>query len=203
MENKIAVPVAGVYTITFRFGEAPEWYVKVFGVPHNGIDLAVPVGTPVLACDNGVVDFADDIPDANGCGLQIAHSWGTSLYWHLSRLIAKKGDVVSKGALIGLSGMTGYATGPHLHFAIRPKETNQPTINGYIDPEPYFEEKPPVVPPTEPVGRYHLVLPGETLWSIAQKEYGNGILWRKIFDANKDKIKNPNLIYPLQRLLIP
>ena len=203
MLDKISIPVAGVYIITFKFGEAPDWYLKIFGEPHNGLDFAVPTGTPIQACDNGVVTFSDKIPDVNGCGLIISHSWGTSLYWHLSKLFAKSGAVVERKQMIGLSGMTGYATGPHLHFGIKPKDTDKPTIGGYIDPEPYLDETAPVVSPPAEVKKYHIVMWGESLYSIATKYYGNGLLWNRIFEANKDKIKNSNLIYPLQRLLIP
>ncbi|MCF6466340.1 LysM peptidoglycan-binding domain-containing protein [Clostridium sp. Cult2] len=50
---------------------------------------------------------------------------------------------------------------------------------------------------------YHVVIKGDTLWAIAKKYYGNGSLYTKVFNANKDKIKNPNLIYPGQNLVIP
>ncbi len=50
---------------------------------------------------------------------------------------------------------------------------------------------------------YYIVQSGDSLWSIAKKYYNNGALYTKIFNANKDKIKNPNLIYPGQRLVIP
>lgn len=49
----------------------------------------------------------------------------------------------------------------------------------------------------------HVVQPGDTLWAIAKKYYGNGNQYTKIANANKDKIKNPNLIYPGQQLVIP
>jgi len=49
----------------------------------------------------------------------------------------------------------------------------------------------------------HVVQPGDTLWAIAKKYYGNGAQYTKIFNANRDKIKNPNLIYPGQKLVIP
>ncbi len=49
----------------------------------------------------------------------------------------------------------------------------------------------------------HVVQPGDTLWAIAKKYYGNGVQYTKIFNANRDKIKNPNLIYPGQKLVIP
>lgn len=49
----------------------------------------------------------------------------------------------------------------------------------------------------------HIVQSGDTLWAIAKKYYGNGNLYTKIVNANKDKIKNPNLIFPGQQLVIP
>jgi len=49
----------------------------------------------------------------------------------------------------------------------------------------------------------HVVQPGDTLWALAKKYYGNGNQYSKIVNANKDKIKNPNLIYPGQKLVIP
>lgn len=51
--------------------------------------------------------------------------------------------------------------------------------------------------------RYYTVKKGDCLWNIAKKYYGNGAQYKKIYNANKDKIKNPNLIYPGQKFLIP
>jgi murein DD-endopeptidase MepM/ murein hydrolase activator NlpD len=205
MANKpsLAWPVVGRYPISFRFGEAPGWYTKIFGGPHNGIDISCPEGTPVLGCDKGEVSFSDDIPDSNGKGLILKHTWGVSLYWHLSQNIAKLGNLVEKGSMIGHSGQTGYCTGPHLHFAIKVYGQEIPGMKGWTDPVLYLSEPVPVPTPPPTLTKYHLVKPGDSLWSIAQKYYGNGFEWRRIFEANKEKIKNPNLIWPLQRLLIP
>lgn len=62
------------------------------------------------------------------------------------------------------------------------------------------EPAPPVNPKSNGT---HVVQPGDTLWAIAKKYYGNGNQYPKIVNANKDKIKNPNLIYPGQKLVIP
>ena len=51
--------------------------------------------------------------------------------------------------------------------------------------------------------KYHTVKKGDTLWGIAKKYYGNGAQYKKIYNANKSKIKNPDLIYPGQKFLIP
>jgi len=203
MYPKIFWPVVGKFPISFYFGEAPEWYLKMFGYPHNGIDIACPIGTPVLACDNGEVSFSDDIPDTDGKGLILKHEWGISLYWHLNDLVAKLNHRPEKGALIAHSGNTGYATGPHLHFAIKVYGVEIPGMKGWCDPLKYIEEFAPTPAPPAPVNRYHVVFPGETLWGLAQKFYNNGFEWRRIYEANKEKIKNPNLIYPFQKLLIP
>ena len=62
------------------------------------------------------------------------------------------------------------------------------------------EPAPPVNPKSNGT---HVVQPGDTLWAIAKKYYGDGNQYPKIYNANKDKIKNPNLIYPGQKLVIP
>ena len=203
MKPQLFWPVVGFYGISFKFGEAPEWYTKVFGYPHNGIDIPCPVGTLILATDEGEVTFADDVPDQNGVGLIIKHLWGQSLYWHLSQVSAKVGYRVEKGAGIGLSGKTGFVTGPHLHFAIKVSTDAPQGMRGWSDPVKYLTDTTPVISQPAISERYHRVLPGETLWSIAQRYYGNGAEWPRIFDANREKIGNPNLIRPLQNLLIP
>lgn len=58
-------------------------------------------------------------------------------------------------------------------------------------------------PASPPQQRTHTVVSGDTLWGIAVKYYGNGSKYTTIHDANKDKVKNPNLIYPGQVLVIP
>ena len=73
----------------------------------------------------------------------------------------------------------------------------------YIDPvtEPDKKDEPKEEPKAEK--RIYTVVKGDTLWGIALKNYKNGQDWKKIYEANKDKIKNPDLIYPGQELIIP
>lgn len=85
---------------------------------HLGTDYGAPVGTPVQAIGAGRVIFAGYKGD-NGNMVQLRHSNGyESLYLHLSRVMVRTGDRVESGDRIGLVGMTGLATGPHLHFSI-------------------------------------------------------------------------------------
>ena len=203
MIYKIGFPVDKSYPITFWFREAPQWYLNAFGMPHNGLDFGCPVGVPVRATDEGVVNFADDVADVNGCGVQIRHSWGWSTYWHLKSVIAKWGTNVRRGDVIGLSGMTGFATGPHLHFAIKEIGAEMNGMGGYVDPEPHFGELAPVIVQPVPIGKTYWVQKGDSLYSIAQKFYGNGNLWVRIYEANKAKIANPRLILTNWVLQIP
>jgi murein DD-endopeptidase MepM/ murein hydrolase activator NlpD len=86
---------------------------------HNGVDYAAPTGTPVRTVGEGVVDFAGW---QNGYGnvVSIKHSSDRStVYAHLSRIDVRKGQRVDQGTRIGAVGMTGWATGPHLHFEVK------------------------------------------------------------------------------------
>jgi murein DD-endopeptidase MepM/ murein hydrolase activator NlpD len=88
---------------------------------HKGIDFAAPVGTPVKAAGSGRVQFVG-IKGGYGNVVVIAHSGGiTTLYGHLSRFSRglSVGDRVQQGQLIGRVGMSGLATGPHLHYEYR------------------------------------------------------------------------------------
>src|SRR5690606_17027041 len=58
-------------------------------------------------------------------------------------------------------------------------------------------------PNTKPQPKTYVVKSGDSLWVIAKRIYGNGNQWRKIWEANRDKIKNPDIIYPGQKLTIP
>lgn len=203
MDNiTLTKPFIGNYPITFRFGEKPDWYLKRIGEPHNGLDFGTPHGTPILACDVGKVIYVDAIPDTGGRGLILEHEWGRSLYWHTSEEVVKVGETVEVGEPIAFSGATGFATGPHLHFGVWLPSPKQYNIRGYIDPEPLITDLEKTEEPKEKKNKLYVVLPGDSLWKIAQKVYGNGGYWRRIYDANRDKIKDPNKIYPLQVLKI-
>lgn len=88
---------------------------------HRGIDYAAPIGTPIKAIANGTVDF---VGPQGGYGklVILAHPNGvTTLYGHMNSFAStlRKGARVNQGEVIGTVGMTGLATGPHLHFEFR------------------------------------------------------------------------------------
>ena len=94
---------------------------------HQGLDFRVPTGTPVAAMNSGTVLLARFLYFEGNC-VVIDHGQGLlTLYFHLSEFKVKEGDPVKRGQIVGLSGGTGRATGPHLHVALRWQGT-------YLDP---------------------------------------------------------------------
>lgn len=86
---------------------------------HNGIDLAAPVGTPVFASAAGRVVMAKERV-ISGNSVVIEHLPGVfSLYFHLDEIAVQQGQRLHQGQRIGTVGMTGLATGPHLHWELR------------------------------------------------------------------------------------
>ncbi len=106
--------------VTQHFGEKSYLYR---GRPHNGLDIGAPIGTPVFASADGVISAVDNNDRSQwsryqyGKYILIKHPNNIStIYAHLSKQVARRGDQVKAGDLIGYVGSTGYATGPHLHF---------------------------------------------------------------------------------------
>ncbi|WP_407427807.1 M23 family metallopeptidase [Treponema sp.] len=86
---------------------------------HYGIDYGIPTGNEVRSCGKGKVVMAED-RISTGWSVCIEHLPGLySLYYHMSELKVENGQVINAGDLIGLSGATGLATGPHLHWEVR------------------------------------------------------------------------------------
>ena len=85
--------------------------------PHMGLDMAVPEGTPIHAPAAGVVAFAQSNLVLTGGTVLIDHGFGlTSSFLHMSRLDVNAGDSIKAGQVIGAAGMTGRASGPHVHW---------------------------------------------------------------------------------------
>ena len=114
-------PLAGTVRRGFtQRGRSPDY--------HEGLDIRAPDGTAVRASAAGKVLFAGDEPRQFGKLVVVDHGGGLqSAYAFLSRITVKEGDAVSQGERVGLSGHSGQARGPELHFEIR--RNNRP-----IDP---------------------------------------------------------------------
>ena len=84
---------------------------------HQGVDIFVPIGTPVKAMRQGRVAFAG-VQSGYGNVIILEHGSTRTVYAHLSELNVRRGEPVKGGQVIGLSGASGNASGPHLHFEI-------------------------------------------------------------------------------------
>ena len=120
-------PVNPPHKVTQLFGDTAfsRTHIQVYsGKGHNGIDIGASIGTELKAASDGIIKGIGNTdlacPNASfGKWVLIEHNNGlSSLYAHLSVIEVKSGQHVAAGDVIGLSGMTGYATGPHLHFTV-------------------------------------------------------------------------------------
>ncbi|MGN0243977.1 MAG: murein hydrolase activator EnvC family protein [Lachnospiraceae bacterium] len=129
--GQFAWPAPGCYTITSNFGYRIH---PVYGTGrmHEGIDIAVPMASTIVAAASGTVVISQYSSSA-GNYIMIDHGGGVySVYMHNSSLLVSVGEQVSQGQHIANSGSTGWSTGPHLHFGVR--------VNGqYVDPMSYLQ----------------------------------------------------------------
>ena len=98
---------------------------------HTGVDLSAPIGTPIFATGDGIVEAADF---GRGYGKRVIIDHGYSYktqYAHMSRIMVSRGQAVKRGDMIGLVGNTGTSTGPHLHYEVIKS-------NKYVDPINYY-----------------------------------------------------------------
>jgi murein DD-endopeptidase MepM/ murein hydrolase activator NlpD len=117
-------PVRG--RIIAAFGPKPN------GLQNDGINLAVPEGTPVKAAEDGVVAYAGNELKGYGNLVLVRHANGfVTAYAHASDILVKRGDTVKRGDVIAHSGQTGNVTSPQLHFEIRKGATP-------VDPAQYL-----------------------------------------------------------------
>jgi murein DD-endopeptidase MepM/ murein hydrolase activator NlpD len=159
----LVMPFQGNYPITQGFGaqmtdpSLQAFYTQYGLAGHDGVDFGVPMDTPLYAVDDGTILWSG--PGDYGNTIIIQHGWGESYYGHLSTTGVNVGQRVTKGELIGYSGESGEATGPHLHFGMKPN--NPDMTNGYygkIDPLPYlpFGHEPESVTSLGPTSNFNI-----------------------------------------------
>jgi murein DD-endopeptidase MepM/ murein hydrolase activator NlpD len=128
--------------------------------PHNGEDIGAPMGADVAATNDGIVRITVD-HIFSGKGVFVDHGLGFySMYFHLSEILVKDGDLVTAGQIIGKVGATGRATGPHLHWGVKlngarvnpyalldlPFKNGLTSANSIVTPKPETTSVPEAVP---------------------------------------------------------
>lgn len=120
------------------------WFMSGFGYRidpftgrvkmHEGLDIAAPPGTPIIAPADGTVKFAGE-RRGFGLTLEINHGYGyTTLYGHCQRIALEKGEKVKRGDVIAYVGSTGKSTGPHLHYEVRVSQIAVNPIHYILSP---------------------------------------------------------------------
>ncbi|HEY1406159.1 MAG TPA: peptidoglycan DD-metalloendopeptidase family protein [Spirochaetota bacterium] len=129
-ELSFEIPTAG--RETSPFGSRVDPVTKQRNAFHSGVDLAAPLGTPVVASADGTVRRAEFNKNGYGNLIVLEHAKDfTTYYGHLSKIHVTVGQNVKKGDNIGAVGSTGKSTGPHLHFEVRRGEKA-------LDPDAYI-----------------------------------------------------------------
>lgn len=124
-EGGFVEPVAGKRTGIFGSVRIMNGQVRN---PHNGEDIGAPLGTEIVATNDGIVRLTVD-HIFSGKGVFVDHGLGLySMYFHLSEVLVKEGDLVKAGEIVGKVGATGRATGPHLHWGVK---LNGARVNPY------------------------------------------------------------------------
>ena len=99
---------------------------------HSGLDFTAPIGTPIYATADGVVQAAGFTTDGYGLKVVINHGYGyQTLYGHMVKAKVHPGQAVKRGEVIGYIGSTGKSTGPHCHYEVIKRNTK-------VDPLYYF-----------------------------------------------------------------
>ena len=115
----------------FGFRTHPIYKTEHF---HTGIDFSAIVGTEIYATGDGVVERADDLAQGYGNHVVINHGYGyETLYGHMSKIIARVGQRVKRGDVIGLVGSTGMSTAPHLHYEVIKNQEKINPINFFFN----------------------------------------------------------------------
>jgi hypothetical protein len=111
-------PLLGMLVVTSPFGMRVH---PITGekTEHHGVDLVAAAGTPVMAAARGVVVWCGNKLGYGNC-VVIRHGMHLStIYGHLTRIDVGAGQLLGRGQVLGISGSTGFSTGPHLHFEVR------------------------------------------------------------------------------------
>lgn len=128
--NVSSWPAIGSYQITSPFGYRKNPITGALGDFHPGIDIAAPEGSQAVAVANGKVVVAGWV-SGYGNTIVIRDTVHDYLYGHLSHINVSVGQTVTAGQMIGLTGITGNSTGPHLHFGV---SIGDWTKGNWIDP---------------------------------------------------------------------
>lgn len=145
VEEPVADPAHAPTPVEHKGGARFRWPVDAphltsqfgtrWGRPHEGIDLAAPIGTPVYAADTGEVVYAGNTVRGYGNMVVLKHAGDLmTVYAHNSVLLVRVGDRVAVGQRLALSGQSGHATGPHVHFEVRRGQIPR-------DPLPYLPDQ--------------------------------------------------------------
>lgn len=166
--------------ISQGFGENPQIYAP-FGINgHNGIDIAAAIGTPIYASHSGKITYATQT-SGYGKYAQIKDSEKETTYGHMSKFEGSNRDVKA-GDIIGYVGSTGFSTGPHLHFGLKPipRDIN----NGYkgsIDPMPYLKI----------MNDNIVIYKNGSEYQLAHKAKSEEGFAQQLFDANASNLLTP------------
>jgi biotin carboxyl carrier protein len=121
--GRFAMPAQG--RISSRFGTIRSYNGGPFDSFHEGVDIAAPTGTPIVAPARGRVVLAEPDLLVRGGAIILDHGQGIHTgFWHQSELLVRVGDIVEQGQIIGRIGAKGMVTGPHLHWDVRIGTTN-------------------------------------------------------------------------------
>jgi len=111
------LPAAGV--LSSRFTMSRYHPIHHRALPHEGIDISAPPGTPILAAAKGTVTFAG-WKSGLGNTVEVDHGYGfVTRYGHASKILVRRGQKVTRGEVIANVGSTGISTSPHLHYEVR------------------------------------------------------------------------------------
>lgn len=192
--------------VTQWYGETAIDYSRWGHKGHNGIDIACPIGTPVMTVAVGKIKKTGIEPDGFGIYIVITHlDDSETIYAHLNSVVSHEvGKEFQAGEVIAYSGTTGNSTGPHLHFGYRPKNYNKTNgYGGYEDPKPYLMGIPYLAIPEpiqQPTGKARIVCDeanvrsapgfsglyiksaykGEEYQPTGNNEISGGLKWREV-----------------------